>query len=292
MKPVKVIYKDRPASDHYGHTNVKFAFCDKIEKDRTVRQLTSFAGCREDVMKQFRGRATNRSFKAVDIKRLRILAYLRTPLDHNKKRLPAARTSATNKMKAAIKLLNHFEIRAGWGLSKLYHTDNTGKLLSSDTRYGYSGSHITDKEPYIHMYMVVSSNKWLKSSHYISLYLLMLRIGNAGFKGTFKSHKQLIEREIPALLAKQLVDARYIRTSYKKWDIFIKNQRELLKGRTDLKSSFALSRLSHGHNSGYNEGIEKLVAGKAFDMELADRWFVLCKKHKIHQKSNVERKRK
>lgn len=292
MKPVKVIYTGKLESEYYGHQAVKFAFCSKIEDNRTVRQLTHFATCREDVIKHFRGRATNRSFKHVDIKRLRILAYLKTSYDYSKKHLPRARSLVNKKLEAAVKLLNHFEERAGWSLSKLYHTDNTGKFLSPTPRYGYSENRITDKEPYIHIYMVVSSNKWLKSSHYISLYLLMLRIGNAGFKGTFESHKQLMETEIPNFLPKALKDAQYIESSYKKWDIFLKNQRELLKGRTSLRASFTLSRLSRDHNSGYSEGIERLVTGKSFDMELADRWYALCEEHKIHQKRNVERKRK
>lgn len=292
MKPIKVEYVDKLAIEHYGHEAMKFAFCSKIDDNRTVKQLTHFATCREDIIKHFRGRATNRSFKYVDIKRLRILTYLRTSHDYNKKYLTRARGLANKKLEAAVKLLNHFEERAGWGLSKLYHTDNTGKFVSSTARYGYPASRVTNKEPYIHIHMVVSSNKWLKSSHYISLYLLMLRIGNAGFKSTFKSHKQLMETEIPDFLAKKLTDVRYIRPSYKKWDIFLKDQRELLKGRTSLKDAFKLSHLSHGHNSGYNEGIDKLVAGTSFDMELADRWYALCKKHQIHQKENVERKRK
>lgn len=292
MKPVKVKYIGNLATEHYYQQAVKFAFCSKIEKGRTVSQLTSFVTCREDVIKYFRGRATNRSFKHVDIKRLRILTCFRTSPDYNKRHLDRARRVVDKKMGAAIKLLNHFETRAGWGLSKLYHTDNTGKFLTPNARYGYLESRITNKEPYIHVYMVVSSNKWLKSSHYVSLYLLMLRIGSIGFKGTFRSHKQLMETELPTLLAKSPTDSGYIRSSYKKWDIFLKNQRDLLKGRTSLKDSFKLSHLSLGHNSGYNEGIEKLVSGKSFDMQLADRWYALCKKHKIHQKKNVERARK
>lgn len=295
MKPVKVEYRGRLEAEQYGHTDVRFAFCSKIEKDRTVRQVTHFVACREEVTKHFRGRATNKAFKHVDTKRLRMLTYLRTPFDCSPKTLTKARDLATKKMEAAVKLLNHFEERAGWALTKLYPTDNAEKFIPVTPRYGWpdGGDHIKDKEPYIHIYMVVSSNKWLKSSHYISLYLLMLRIGNDGFKGTFKSHKQLIEKEMPALIAKRSNNTAYLKSTYKKWDIFIKNQRELLKGRTALKSSFSLSRLSHGHNSGYNEeGIERLVAGKTFDMGLADRWYTLCKKHEIHQKPNVERERK
>jgi len=290
LKPVKVKYTSKLASEHYGHQAMKFAFCSKIEDNRIVRQLTGFATCREDVIKSFRGRATNSSFIHVDIKKLRILAYLRTPHDYSPKSLTRARTLANKKLEAAVKLLNHLEERAGWGLSKLYHTDNTGKFKCKPNYY--ETPPITDKEPYIHIYMVISSNKWLKSSHYFSLYLLILRIGNAGFKGTFKSHEQLMETEIPNFLPKALKDAHYIRPTYKKWDIFLKNQRELLKGRSSLKDSFALKRLSHGHNSGYNEGIDKLATGKSFDMELADRWYALCKKHKIHQKHNVDRKRR
>lgn len=289
MKPVNVKYSNKLSEEYYGHGRVKFAFCSKIGENRTVKQLTSFAACREDVAKHFRGRATNASFKHIDIKRLRILAYLRAPHDQNPKSLPKARIRVTKQMEAAIRLLNHFEERAGWALSKLYSTDNTGKFRCRPHRY--ESNPVTDREPYIHIYMVVSSNKWLKSSHYISLYLLMLRIGNAGFKCKAKSHKGIME-ELTKHIAKRALDAPYIRSSYKKWDIFLKNQRDLLKGRSSFKESYKLKTLSYGHSGGYNEGIEKLVNGSTYDMTLADRWYALCKKHKIHQKKNLERKRK
>ncbi len=289
MKPIKVEYTSNLGQDHYGHNQVKFAFCSKIGKDRTITQASMFMSCREDVAKNFRGRATNVSFKYIDIKRLRILAYLKTPHDHNPKSLTKARIDATDKMEAAVRLLNHFEERAGWALSKLYLTDNTGKFVRQAPRY--ESNPVTNMEPYIHIYMVTGSNKWLKSSHYLSLYLLMLRIGNAGFKCKTKSHKGIMG-ELEQFSLKRAGDSAYVRSSYKKWDIFLKNQRDLLKGRSSLKDSYKLKLLSYGHNGGYNEGIEKLVGGRSFDMPLADRWYALCKKHKIHQVKNVERKRK
>lgn len=101
-----------------------------------------------------------------------------------------------------------------------------------------------------------------------------------------------METELPNLLAKMGTDVCYIKSSYKKWDVFLKNQRDLLKGRPSFKDAYKLNILSSGHSSGYNEGIERLVSGRSYDMTLADRWYALCKKHKIHQTKNVERKRR
>jgi len=267
MKAIKVKIATAIKNDPYGYSNVKFAWCTKPDKNKRVDQLASLAGCREDLVDTLR-RYANSNSKKFDFLRARLLAIPRIASSYSLTKAIQLRKKADLQMQASLKLVNHYERKHGWALTRLYE-GNPGKLIPS-----VKANTPPDMAPYIFPYVVVGSNKWIKSPHYASLYALLLRLGRSGFAGKFKSQAQL-NKELANFARKQTSDGGHLRTAYKRIDILLENQAELLEGRKDLFKQKVLS----NNDGGYHEGVGRLCRNNTMDLRLRGKFAEICKRY-------------
>jgi hypothetical protein len=270
MKSVKVWLKTKIQDDPYGFNLVKFAYCTKPSKSNRVTQLGGIVSCREDMGETLRKRHNTKSYKSLDLSRTRLLTILRKPFNTPAAKLEQRRKTADVQMQASLKLINHYERKHGWALTRLYIGD-PGELIPS-LKTGTP----KDAAPYIFVYVVVGSNKWMKSTHYMSLYLLLIRLGRSEFTSKFKNQSQL-NKELESYIQRHVGDASHLSAVYKYIDIVMANQEELLEKRTDM---FKLSALSD-KNLGYHEGIRKLCRAQTNDLRLRHKFLDILKRYEI-----------
>ncbi len=270
MKAIKVQLKAKIQDDLYGHSGAKFAFCTKPDKNRKVAQIASLLGCREDLVDILRKRNNGKGYKDLDLRRTRLLIILRVPFNTSASKLGQRRSVANTQMQASLKLVNHYERKYGWALTRLYHADMGTLEPNAKTTTP------RDVSPYIFGYVVVGSNKWMKSPHYMSLYALLLRLGRGGFAAKFRSQKSL-DVELGNYANRQIGDGGHLRSVYKYIDIVMANQEELLEGRKDLYKKSALSNADNG----YHEGIRRLCRNETKDRRLGYKFMETCKRYEI-----------
>lgn len=272
MKVITATLRGRLDND-YAFDGIKLAFCTSAVK-RHVKQISDWVTCREDMMKSLRFRINGRSEK-IDIRRARLLVYTRArypsgALKDKGKYYATEQKRSHTQLQASLKLIQHFERRLGWPLTRVYKVDH---MLS----------------PVAFIYMVVGSSRWQKSTHYLSLYLLMLRLGRSGFQSKFEDHKELGE-ELATFARRRSDDAGFVRSTYHKWELFLQNQDKLFAGR-NLKHIFKKSSLANDNN-GYGEGINQLCVGWSRDLALASRFKKLCEANGLEQVEKVTATRK
>ena len=295
MKKFKVELHSADRNDlisDYSYTGFRLALCSKPEK-YVVEALTSFEYCREVVGSRLRSSFTGTvapmgvrgSLKEIDYNRLRLLTVFKME-GKTSKVLANKRDSIDKGLSIGIKLLNHFEERHGWGMTKIYETDNDGQFVSN-------GSGLVkkiDKNNNIRIFMVVSSKKWMKSPATVSLHLLLLRLGFHGFKKDFHSHEELVKLLNTYGKLDKYNDAYYVRTTFDKWDILLGNLNRIYAGRNaeNIYSAKVLSSTNPDFkNEGFNEGLSELCLGRSGDIITTDRFKELCSKNGLEQKSEV-----
>lgn len=293
MKKFKVKIHSADRNDmisDYSFTGFRTALCNKPEK-YVVEALTSFEYCREVVGSRLRSSFTGTtqpmgvrsSLKEIDYNKFRLLTVFK--MDSNrKKELTKQRDKIDKNLSMGIKLLNHLEERHGWGMTKIYETDNDGQFVSSGTIKKI------DRNDNIRVFMVVSSKKWMKSPATVSLHLLLLRLGFHGFKKDFHSHEEFVKAVKDYTKLDQYSDAYYVRMTYNKWDILLGNLDRIYAGRTakNIYSARALSSTNPDFiNEGFNEGLSELCQGRSGDIITTERLKELCSKNGLEQKSEV-----
>lgn len=256
----------------YAFDGIKFSFCSAPMK-RHVKQLTEWRTCREDLMDILRSCMIRQSTR-IDKRKTRLLAYIRAPHSTTKidgeKHYAKERKRAYTQMQASLELIQYFERRLGWPLSRMYKVDQKTSPLAS-------------------IHMIVGSSRWQKSTHYFSLYLLMLRLGKSGFRGKYDDHKALMAK-LEAFGRRRCNDAGFVKATYLKWELFLQNQDKLFTGR-NLKNIFKRSSLAQG-NTGYNEGINQLCVGWSRDLVLTSRFRKLCEENGMKQEEHVAKRLK
>lgn len=167
------------------------------------------------------------------------------------------------RMKNGVRLLNFLSDHiAGWGEVKAYHLP-----IYKDKKQVAPG----DKR----LYMIVGPRQWLRSTHYISLACLALRISNVGDLSRYSDESSLITRlrlltyqdfnQVPEYRRSvALSDAGHIQTTYKFWPLILRHQDEIL-GTDSLHRAYSESRLSNG-DGGYGEGIKRLATCQSSDV--------------------------
>ena len=258
---------------YYGFNNVKFAICTP-PKDRLVDSITQFHGCREEVVKKIRAELSRKKPR-IDQKKTRLLMYGRHTIDprkgreaYNEEHCKAEGADFYRKALVGLALVNYLEKEHNWAPTKLYKIDPEYNLQDS-------------------IYMFVGSPKWQKSPHYLSLYMLMLRLGKSGI--TMVTDEK---RRTAAYMAGKLAtystsgkyDSSHIKNVIGKIDLLLSNQNVLI-GRKPMKEMFSVARLGHGNN-GFNEGITSLCTGNSYDLMLSYKFQDLCRKAGIHHRIN------
>ncbi len=282
------IEKQELASD-YAHKGLKIALCAK-PKDYKVKVLTSFESCRETftyrLCQAFSNPKDSNTFglrgnlTEVDKNRLRFLICLKIPLT-NKTEASVKKFKAgiDENLQTSLKLLNHYEKRHGWGITKLYETNNSGQFMVGKR----------DKNDYVCVYMVVSSKKWMTSPATASLHTLMLRLGSSGFKGEFDTHEKLME-ELHKFGKKSGInrDNWYVKKTYEKWDVLLGNLNRIYRGRTP-KNIYSGKSLSNGGDGGSVEGVYQLCIGRSADIIAAGKFKKVCEEHGLKQDAVMEK---
>ncbi len=145
--------------------SISFSTCSEI-RDGAAEMLTGLYYCREEVINNFAKFFSKRDGLDTD--------GSKTPL-YNYEDMPKKKTSVAvhinignkdaayiksldNEIKRSIKLLNHYERRNKWFLSEVYKADHDSR--KSDL-----------------IYLFKSSKWWMTSTHTLSLYLLLIRLG-------------------------------------------------------------------------------------------------------------------
>lgn len=249
--------------------SVSFAFCSSPAKG--TGQACQFRECREGIMSfliDFHKGSPYTKKYLIDIKKTRILLLSRLTGDfHNyanegntrKKR----RDGFNSWVRQSLHMINYFERLAHWPLSKLAKVDhNLGDM--------------TD------IYLFVGSNRWIRSPHMLSLYLLLIRLGrNKEYKG-FRSHKKfisvsekLIKKVNPSRyydIASKMYDCKHLAKVYKKIRIIMKNFDSLFS----RSAKYSFTAAIKGPGLPHMEGITKLAIGETNDHELYHKLNELC----------------
>lgn len=255
------------AKGAYGFSSLRFTIC-LPPVNRFVKRVFNFQGCREEIIKKVRNDLAAKSPK-IDQKKTRLLLYNRISIQNqglSLKQIEECCATPRKNLHAQIgighKLINHYEKRHNWPLTKLYKVDvrNDAQLVA---------------------YMVVGSGRWQKTSHYLSLYMLMLRLGRSGFKNSKWEHGTII-RNLKSFALSGVGDAQYVVITLPKWDILFEEQKTLV-GKNTMKQMYSNKRLAHGTN-GYSEGISMLCNGNSYDLLLSYRFQDVCRKRGIHQR--------
>lgn len=253
----------------YGWNGVRFAVCHAPE-DRLVKRLITFQGCREEVIKLLRKAVTAKRNRP-DERKTRLLVYCRARIQNpalkpeQQERHCKPQVALIRKQLAlGHKLVNHWEKKHGWPLTKLYMVDSEG-------------------DPQMVMNMMVGSNKWQKTPHYMSLYMLILRLGRSGFTTNSWSHDQ-IKRRLNAFARSSNMDATHVSYTANKWDVLLANHKTIV-GRHTMEELYSRKRLANS-NTGYSEGISAFCNGNSYDLLLSYKFQDVCRKVGIYQRVN------
>ncbi len=296
MKLIKVENTGLIMSPIYGYSSMRVCLC-SVPRKKFVKLLFTPQNCREEFTRIIRetlfpGKNTIKEQRLanMDTRRTRLFCQACVSLPQNvaekylqqesafrrkigefigaeKSKLyemcTKARQSARGKLIIGQKLVNHYEKKHGWPLTRFYKVD-------------------LDKNPQVVAYVAVGSGKWQKTPHYLSMYILMLRIGTRNFKIKDWNQKTINN----ALSNFRGEDSGFIKNTFKKWDILLANYDKLV-GKNTMKDMFSTERLAHGSN-GYSEGIYQLCCGDSYDLSLSYKLQDICRKLGIHQRVNIK----
>ena len=255
MKMRTIEFKPANADDLLGGIyktdKIAFAAC-SAEKSGAVRQLHCFYYCREAVISTIPALFKSDTAK---LSTRNTLISVHKPVG-GKDDVSAFKQDITN----AIKLVNHYERRNKWLLSKAYNT-----------KHKYSKDNI--------IYVIKGSRWWLTSPHTFSLYMLLLRI--AAGEQFNNIHKNTPNKEIiKHIMSIDEFSRDHLKTrNAAMWNILLDNRRKIFnKG---SKDNFDIVEEHSSH-----EGILSLTDGSCYDKETYSKFIALCKKNKLYKFEN------
>jgi len=260
----------------YDFSNLKMTFCTAPDKKDRIRFTNYLDSCRETVAHFLRNQIENGpepGREVIDLKRTRLIFYLKSNNESSKQRATEFAKTKDKQISESLKIVNYLEKKHGWLLTKVSKVNVTEHKLRN--------SHGNNVGENINMYMIVGSNKWLRSPHTLSLYMLLLRAGTREFKGNFKTHEEFISgvKAFASSNKSKFNDAKYIGGTCDMWDIILKNHGKLFKNKT-INRLYNSKHLVNECN-GFNEGIQRLCTGYSYDLEISKRFVELCKSNGI-----------
>jgi len=291
----------------YDFSNMRMTFCSAPDRKNTVKLINYFDSCRETVCHFLRAQVETNPCKfklwkegsKIDTKRTRLALYHKACNRCSEETAQKFAEEKDAEMAVGLKLVNHYERKFGWLITKInkidYKTLNENTNSRERMRYIFYSGEYGDRTPNINIYIVVGSSKWLRSPHTLSLYLLLLRLGTRGVKGEFETHEEFLE-EIKVFAGRAsgsidnptCRDAGHVAKTYKMWDTLLENHSKLFAGKS-------IKRLYHKDylvgKDGFNEGITNLCTGYSRDSELSKKFISLCKDSGINIKYKVNKKK-
>ncbi len=285
MKLIKMTRPDYDIETPYK-MDPRFALCAPV-KNGFAKRVTPLTKCRENFIKCIRDKFKKQSGNVeIDQRRTRLIMvgrvnnacrrekpYNKLSKEELEKHFAFCadkRSVMAEKFRVGFRILNHFERRNEWQLSKLYGID-------------------PGKDPQQVAFMLIGSPRWQKTPHYLSLLVLILRAGFKfhsvckGWPGIKRSHSDIVKKlsNINTGLA-----FNYYSATIGKWDILMKYQDRIV-GRKTMKEMFDRARLVHKDN-GYSDGIYSLCMGNSYDLRMSYKLQKVCRELGIHQRVNVK----
>ena len=284
MKTIKldlnhILSRDNVLKRNYGHIDsTSFSICSEIENS-SAKALTKFFGCREAVVgnfSRFLNGETDNSYVSNEI------TYDKKS-DHGKayyalyghKDMPTRKTSIAIHMntseeghhkkneshleelvKRAVKILNHYERRNKWALSVAYKTNHDA---------GDSDG----------IYLFRSSRWWMTSTHTLSLYLLLIRLGvHSLFNNVGKSTTNSTMISLFQNINEYKTGYSDVHKNYPKmWNILLDNRKKIYSGNTQ-EDNFSFDK----RNMVKVDGIRRLCADCSCYHDVSKKFHELCKK--------------
>jgi len=267
----------------YGSNDLSWNYCSPIKKNGTISTPdgVGFTTCRELLNSSARRKITNHGVKGSSISfgqtRLVVSAFSGSRIAH---------AYLANCMTNGLKLVNHYEKKYKWALTKVYKVEiavDYGPLngYKKIEQYDPKEKHPVGQK--VSAYMLIGPKEWMKSSHMTSLYILLLKIGNTRRIKGFKDHDDLVRRYSLGVenfsgykLKKNL---RYAHRHFDKFEKLMENVKEVFKGRS-IQSLYAeyykRPYTSSEQDSAGWEGIQKLCVGTSVDRALSERFKKVC----------------
>lgn len=174
-------------------------------------------------------------------------------------------TSSDVKLERAHNILNLVEEHYGWVKTKMWFVDKT---------QCYKPASASSVDTYAMAYFK-GSRKWLKSSHMISLFALILRVGmrrNFVNVTTFEDFKKKILQS-----RSSENDIRWMRNAIHSMDIILGQYKKLFRD-MPTKRMYDTNVLNESYTA-YSEGINLLCTRKTNDRKLLNRFVAISRKY-------------
>ena len=259
-KVLKIGVLKRDYQSHYSHTGLMFAYCSKITDNR-VEQLSGFCGCREDLA----GCLFHDTRGKIHINRSRYIVRHITS-DTNTTVSEKWFNRATE---AGLGIVNIMEARHGWPLTKMLDAESSVFELKASC--GSSAKRLTTFRK-----VLLGSNKWVRSPHMISLYILLLRLGTRNKFSSIKNYKKFA-KVCGKCGSGQIGDMGHVARTFKFWDLIMANFDKVFAG-LRTRDNFTKARYYSDYAGYYNEGVSKLCNFQCSHKAINSRFVALANK--------------
>lgn len=254
MRQIKIDWTKQsyPPYVMYENSGVKFSWLTKPTILNMHPQVTNWHQCRETFANEicrFVGSEACGSWsyeRKLDLKKTRVAVVRK----HNKDSFKKETLIDKRWMRCSVRILNILEKSQGWTLSRVYKCDDMTLLKHS-----------------INVFVFISSPKWMQAPQLLSLYLLILRLGN--FWKIFSKFKQVsdlesIVKEISAARnVEDHLDLEWVENTWKYWMLLLNNHKELFFNKK-LDANFR-------SNTGFC-GIQSLISESLGSIDILTAW--------------------
>lgn len=277
-KPVKTVKlnlgnqsKCITLNSNYESCAPRYALCSEIDRNKnSITLVSSFTGCRESLATYAQGAINNINVYGTDNKKFSrnktcVAVLITTGTKSHRREVVCSKKQigmtykdwVPKVFKTGLNLINHYEKRKKWMLTKLYK-------LSYKLPY--------DK-PAVHMiYGFIGSRWWINSPQSFSLFNLLIRLGryeelwpiraNTSHEGVLKALKRIDRNN-------KCAGRDYSRVFVDEWEVFFDKFKEIYKGRKSLESNWKLDVFNHDVT---RIGIQSLVEGNCNDSTIQNRF--------------------
>lgn len=259
LKAYKLLFpKSVNVSKMYNSLNMAFAYCSEPTTKSTVTLRSHFYTCRESHANALvhRMRHTSNSVKGdpdinkISLKFTRLIISNVYARDSIPSHLETKKKELLEKVGRGVNILNIFEKRNKWRLTKMFDIKHDGHQRGM-------------------FVMVIGDKKWQRSTHMMSLFTLMLRLGE---HKTFnaKNYTELI-KQLDTFSKTSKNDSFFVRKTYLYWDKLMKEFNNLFKG-LSMQKNYSMEVVEDQ----FSEGIRILCDGSSENDVLSKRFKRLC----------------
>ncbi len=172
-------------------------------------------------------------------------------------------------MEGGLHILNLVEAHYGWPLTKM-------NFIKKVTRPNIGQKY--------EIALFDGSRKWLRSTHMISFFTLLIRLGRNKHIREVKTFEEMKKR-LAKYKQNMHGDTFWAAQAIEKADVIMGDYTKLFRG-FNRKSLYETTKFKDTiDRSGFNEGISKLCREKSFDKKLLNRLQNICKEHKARAAS-------